>query len=178
MEKENKVSFPDTAKILNKLKDFQRKTVKYAFKQMYERENPTRRFLIADEVGLGKTLVARGLIARAIDRFKSQIQNGTLRYDIIYICSNTEIAKQNINRLNVIGGVERKEFTFTSRITLLPVELKNLKKNRINFISFTPGTSFNLRSNEGIYQERALIYHLLKEKWNLSYRPKYVKFFQ
>jgi len=54
MEKESKVSFPDTAKILNKLKDFQRKTVKYAFNQMYERENPTRRFLIADEVGLGK----------------------------------------------------------------------------------------------------------------------------
>jgi len=178
MEKENKVSFPDTAKILSKLKDFQRKTVKYAFNQMYERKNPTRRFLIADEVGLGKTLVARGLIAKAIDRFKSQIQNGTLRYDIIYICSNTEIAKQNINRLNVIGGVERKEFTFTSRITLLPVELKDLKKNRINFISFTPGTSFNLRSSEGIYQERALIYHLLKEKWKLSYRPKYVKFFQ
>ena len=178
METENKVLFPDTAKILSKLKDFQRKTVRYVFKQMYERENPTRRFLIADEVGLGKTLVARGLIARAIDRFKSQIQNGTLRYDIIYICSNTEIAKQNINRLNVIGGIERKEFTFTSRITLLPVELKNLKKNRINFISFTPGTSFNLRSNEGIYQERALIYHLLKEKWNLSYHPKYVKFFQ
>lgn len=178
MEKENEVSFPDTAKILSKLKDFQRKTVKYVFEQMYERENPTRRFLIADEVGLGKTLVARGLIAKAIDRFKTDIQDGELRYDIVYICSNTEIAKQNINRLNVIGGVERKEFTFTSRITLLPVELKNLKKNSINFISFTPGTSFNLRSSEGIYQERALIYHLLKEKWNLSYRPKYVKFFQ
>ncbi|GAG72697.1 unnamed protein product, partial [marine sediment metagenome] len=178
MEKENKVSFPDTPKILSKLKDFQRKTVKYAFNQMYEKENPTRRFLIADEVGLGKTLVARGLIAKAIDRFKPQIQNGTLRYDIIYICSNTEIAKQNINRLNVIGGVERKEFTFTSRITLLPVELDDIKGNRINFISFTPGTSFNLKSSEGIYEERALIYHLLKEKWNLSYRPKYVKFFQ
>ena len=178
MEKENKVSFPDTAKILNKLKDFQRKTVRYAFKQMYERENPTRRFLIADEVGLGKTLVARGLIARAIDRFKSQIQNGTLRYDIIYICSNTEIAKQNINRLNVIDGVEKKEFTFTSRITLLPVDLNNLKENRINFISFTPGTSFNLKSSEGIYEERALIYHLLKEEWKLSYRQKYIKFFQ
>ena len=178
MEKENKASFPDTAKILSQLKDFQRKTVKYAFKQMYEKGNPTRRFLIADEVGLGKTLVARGLIAKAIDRFKSQIQHGTKRYDIIYICSNTEIAKQNINRLNVIGGVERKEFTFTSRITLLPVELKDIKNNRINFISFTPGTSFNLRSSEGIYQERALIYHLLKEDWKLSYRPKYVKFFQ
>jgi hypothetical protein len=178
MGKENKASFPDIPKILSQLKDFQRKTVKYAFKQMYEKENPTRRFLIADEVGLGKTLVARGLIAKAIDRFKSQIQNGTKRYDIIYICSNAEIAKQNINRLNVIGGVERKEFTFTSRITLLPVELKHIKNNKINFISFTPGTSFNLRSSEGTYQERALIYHLLKEDWKLSYRPKYVKFFK
>ena len=89
MEKDNQASFPDTTKILSQLKDFQRKTVKYAFTQMYERENPTRRFLIADEVGLGKTLVARGLIAKAIDHFKSKIQNGTLRYDIIYFIGIT-----------------------------------------------------------------------------------------
>jgi hypothetical protein len=178
MEKVNEELFPNVSNIMAQLKDFQRKTVRYAFKQMFEIKNPTRRFLIADEVGLGKTLVARGLIAKAIDHFKNDIKNGIRRYDIIYICSNTEIAKQNINRLNVIGGVEKKEITFTSRITLLPVELQELKKNRINFVSFTPGTSFNLRSREGTYKERALIYHILKEKWNLDYRPKYVKFFQ
>ena len=105
---ENELSFPDVPNILRQLKDFQRKTVNFAFKQMFEIKNPTRRFLIADEVGLGKTLVARGLIAKAIDHFKDDITSGTRRYDIIYICSNTEIAKQNINRLNVIGGVGKK----------------------------------------------------------------------
>ncbi|MBN1968507.1 MAG: hypothetical protein JW870_03990, partial [Candidatus Delongbacteria bacterium] len=145
---------------------------------MFEIEKPTRRFLVADEVGLGKTLVARGIIAKAINRFKMDIENGNRRYDIIYICSNTEIAKQNINRLNVIGGVKKTEITFNSRITLLPVGLKDLKNNPINFVSFTPGTSFNLKSREGIYQERALIYHILKKKWELYYQPKYVKFFQ
>ena len=36
------------------LKDFQRKTVDYVFKRLYG-DDPTSRFLIADEVGLGKT---------------------------------------------------------------------------------------------------------------------------
>jgi len=34
---------------------------------MYLDEDKVHRFLVADEVGLGKTLVARGLIAKVID---------------------------------------------------------------------------------------------------------------
>jgi hypothetical protein len=34
---------------------------------MYLDESPALRFLVADEVGLGKTLVARGVIARALE---------------------------------------------------------------------------------------------------------------
>ena len=58
---------PDVEAVLSGLKDFQRASVDYVFKRMYLDQDPARRFLIADEVGLGKTLVARGLIARAID---------------------------------------------------------------------------------------------------------------
>ena len=54
---------PDTISALKGLKDFQRTTVDYVFQRFYG-ANPTRRFLVADEVGLGKTLVARGVIAR------------------------------------------------------------------------------------------------------------------
>ena len=152
---------PDSASVLKGLKDFQLKTVDYVFKRIYDDDPPARRFLIADEVGLGKTLVARGLIARAIDRLWSNVE----RIDVIYICSNSDIARQNINRLNVTGG---EDFEIATRITLLPIHLKDLKKNRLNFVSFTPGTSFNLQSGLGTAEERALLYWLLNKAWKLQ----------
>ena len=54
-------------KVLKRLKDFQRRTAEYVFRRFYTDTNPTDRFLVADEVGLGKTLVAKGLIALAIE---------------------------------------------------------------------------------------------------------------
>jgi hypothetical protein len=113
--------------ILAQLKDFQRASVEYVFRRLYLDEKPARRFLVADEVGLGKTLVARGVIAKAIQH----------------------------------------------PITLLPIALKELKNNPLNFVSFTPGTTFDLRSKTGTQRERALLYWLLKDVWDLKGRgPK------
>ena len=150
---------PETARILQGLKDFQRETVDYVDRQLYERD--VKRFLIADEVGLGKTLVARGMIAKAIDRLWDNVD----RIDIVYVCANRDIARQNVNRLNVTG---ERELAIASRMTLLPVYLHNLKGNRLNFVSFTPGTSLDLLSREGIAEERALIYHILRKGWRLG----------
>ena len=55
-------------------------------------DDPTRRFLVADEVGLGKTLVARGVIAKTIDHLWETVD----RIDVVYICSNGQIARQNL----------------------------------------------------------------------------------
>lgn len=55
------------ADALAPLKAFQRKTVDYVFDRFYSGPNTTRQFLVADEVGLGKTMVARGVIARMIE---------------------------------------------------------------------------------------------------------------
>ena len=159
----NKNDCPDIQNVLEGLKDFQLDTVDYVFKRMYLDENPTRRFLIADEVGLGKTLVARGLIARAIKQLWEK--NPDMRIDVVYICSNAQIARQNINRLNITG---KKDFALASRITLLPTQVNDLSKNKLNFVSFTPGTSFDLRSNMGIVRERALLYDLLDQAWGIS----------
>ena len=84
---------------------------------------------------MGKTLVAKGVIARAIDR----LWDATDRIDIVYICSNHDIARQNINRLNLTG---KKDFALALRITLLPIsrESGQLREQKINFVSFTRGT--------------------------------------
>jgi hypothetical protein len=58
---------PDVAAVMRGLKDFQRDTVEYVYQRLFLDSDNQRRFLIADEVGLGKTLVARGLIAKAIN---------------------------------------------------------------------------------------------------------------
>jgi hypothetical protein len=136
---------------LSGLKDFQRRTVDYVFRRLYGDSKPTKRFLIADEVGLGKTLVARGIIAKTVRHLQNQ---GEKRIDILYICSNATIAQQNLNRLNV---TDQETSSFATRLTLLPLQLQSLKANGINFISFTPGTTFDLRSRGGKVEERALI---------------------
>lgn len=59
---------PDTSSALAGLKDFQRATVDYVFDRFYG-PDPTRRFLVADEVGLGKTLVARGVLREQLITF-------------------------------------------------------------------------------------------------------------
>ena len=58
---------PDVERELEGLKDFQRRTVDRVHERLWDADDPTRRFLVADEVGLGKTLVARGVIAKTID---------------------------------------------------------------------------------------------------------------
>ncbi|HEX5259577.1 MAG TPA: DEAD/DEAH box helicase, partial [Sphingomicrobium sp.] len=147
------------APALAPLKVFQRRTVDYVFERLYSSDDPVRQFLVADEVGLGKTLVARGLIARMIER----LWDTTARIDILYICSNQAIAAQNLNRLNVLG---RREPALPTRMTLIPLQLRDqegLDANKVNFISLTPGTTIDLRSATGVTQERALLEHLLRD---------------
>lgn len=146
----------NTDTILSRLKDFQRRTVDYVFRRLYLDSDKTDRFLVADEVGLGKTLVARGIIAKAIDFLDEKIE----RIDVVYVCSNISIASQNINRLNVSG---MQEFVRPTRLSLLPVNIAGIRKNHVNYVSLTPGTSFDPKSREGTAEERALLFHILKK---------------
>lgn len=150
----------DPAPVLASLKDFQRRTVEYVFHRLYVASSSTRRFLVADEVGLGKTLVAKGVIAKAIQ----YLQPTTRRIDIIYVCSNADIAGQNIGRLNVTG---QHTFERATRLTLLPQELHDLdpdpQQARINFVSFTPGTTFDMGKRGGTKEERRLMCQMLAQ---------------
>ena len=146
-------------RFLGHLKDFQLRTVDHVFERLYGSDGAGR-FLVADEVGLGKTLVARGIVARSIE----YLQDKQERIDIIYICSNAAIARQNIARLNVN---EDGAIATCRRLTLLPIRVNTLTKTKaktnVNFISFTPGTTFYLKSRMGTSLERGLIYQLLKD---------------
>ncbi len=149
--------------VLAGLKDFQRTTVEYVFDRLYG-EGGSGRFLVADEVGLGKTMIARGVIAKAIDHLREkQIR----RIDVVYVCSNGDIARQNINRLRV---GDEEHVPLVSRLTLLPRELERLEKTKsgVNFISFTPSTSFELQSGLGRADERVLLYWMLREAWQFG----------
>ncbi|NCD17973.1 MAG: hypothetical protein EOL91_11840 [Actinobacteria bacterium] len=48
---------PDVIAELARLKDFQRRTVDYVHSRLWDPVDPAKRFLVADEVGLGKTLI-------------------------------------------------------------------------------------------------------------------------
>lgn len=146
---------------LRPLKAFQRKTVDYVSKRLLSDPDAVRHFLVADEVGLGKTMVARGVIARTIEALQDRVP----RIDIVYICSNGAIAKQNVARLNVMGGERTR--VLPTRLTMLAIELGRaggIKREGVNFFSLTPGTSLDLKQGGGMKEERALILRLI---WDL-----------
>ena len=153
---------PSVEASLKPLKPFQRRTVDHAFRRLFTADDSTGRFLVADEVGLGKTLVARGIIARAIDHLWNKVK----RIDIVYICSNGSIARANLPKLQV-GGAEERSFALATRLTMLATELARregetgLADSRLNFVSFTPGTSFNLGHSAGQGREREVLFQLL-----------------
>lgn len=145
------------------LKDFQVDTVEYVLHRLYDDAEPTDRFLVADEVGMGKTLVARGVIAGVIDRLQND--SSADRIDIVYICSNADIARQNLTRLDVRGDGIRP---LATRITMLATQVRDLDRRMadgsktVNLVSFTPGTSFAKGQHRGRVEERALLSWLLR----------------
>ena len=112
----------------------------------------TRRFLLADEVGLGKTLIAREVINRLRQR-----SAGT--FTAVYVCSNQEIASQNRGKLAPPGADKGQ----ARRLTLLCLDLfrEDTQLGKLNLYCFTPGTSLSLRSATGLQYERKLLLHLL-----------------
>ncbi len=152
--------------VLDKLKPFQQRTAEWAFSRLYPdgEERGSRRFLVADEVGLGKTLIAKGIIAKALCHLQAKVK----RIDIVYICSNRDIARQNLSRLR-IDELDGVDFTPHDRLTLLPLVEKRHNDNRtgafrrtgVNMISLTPGTSLELSGGTGLARERALILLML-----------------
>lgn len=143
------------------LKDFQRATVERIDELFRRGQN---RVLVADEVGLGKTLIARGVIAKtAIIQYETYGEF----FKIVYICSNQVIANQNIRKLDVFS-VRPEGSSGDARLSMQHLKTAeqeyNAKKNGAyaQLIPLTPTTSFSMTNGGGTKEERALMYVILK----------------
>ena len=147
--------------IMSGLKDFQRATVNrieklYRVGQM--------RVLVSDEVGLGKTLIARGTVAKLA---KMQKEQGDNLVKVVYICSNVSIAEQNLNKLRISSEL-RTESTGSSRLSMQHIKIfrqendEELLSRYIQLIPLTPDTSFRMTTGAGTVDERALMFAILR----------------
>lgn len=133
---------------------FQARTAAYIVKRFWEDAHPARRFLVADEVGLGKTVVAREVITEALGRRKGKAM------DIVYLCSSQPVASQNLKRLKVHGHGGAASAT---RLTLLATEARS--PDGVRYFALTPETSFNVTGRAGHVRERALIFWCLRQQF-------------
>src|SRR6185436_2892683 len=122
----------------------------------------SRRFLLADEVGLGKTIVARGVLQELIRRRRRDLV-------VVYLCSNSEIADQNRRKLDPDAGKP------IQRITQLAYGER--PEGALKLYSFTPGTS--LSEGTGLAWERRLLLYLVHRvlRQNIS-RGKWREYFR
>ena len=115
-----------------------------------------KRFLVADEVGLGKTVVAREVIRKLSG-------GGSKRFTVYYVTSNTKVSDQNAKRLvDFLGSASKSAVSRVDRLGLIPLE-KPAKALRLHplapITSFTPPAA---RPQTGKAGERAFISWLLE----------------
>lgn len=158
---------------LSGLKDFQQCTVNTVYRQLFESEQ--RCMLVADEVGLGKTIVAKGVIAK---KLKERLEAGKRTpFRVTYICSNQVIAHENVRKLNLFpSSVCLKKpvsrLVFLARDEEESVEAGKLPQHLLELNSLTPATSFEVQNSSGLKEERAIIYALLCQDRKLGNRYK------
>lgn len=165
-------------------KQFQSDTIEHVFKKLSRSQS---RFLVADEVGLGKTIIARGVIQRFQESLKSDKASREAQTDhqlVLYVCSSSDIGKQNIRKLMSEGG-EALGDGRASRLTMLfydeaqsalqaererqkalsrgqKEESKHVQRGLpLEVVCLTPATSFDFGFPEGRKEERQFLHALL-----------------
>ncbi|MGL5683754.1 MAG: DEAD/DEAH box helicase family protein [Marinifilaceae bacterium] len=120
-----------------------------------------KRVLLADEVGLGKTIVARHVIDALSEWYNKQLSKKN--FNVVYICSNINIANQNVEKLTDLPPMDVSD----SRLSMLHLKLFNsdyesATKCKTTLIPLTPETSF-VSSGAGTLNERALMFVFLRK---------------
>jgi hypothetical protein len=144
-------------------KGFQLAIVQAALATLTGEEGP-RRFLVADEVGLGKTVVARTIIQEMIKRHRRPVV-------VFYVSSNLNIAHQNRAKLLELLPTEAEQKAATAaadRLTLAANPRYRPTHEKLHLYTLTPDTSvpqYRRRGGFGRMEERALILRLLKGRF-------------
>lgn len=147
-------------------KDFQKYTADRIMSLFKESKPERSRVLLADEVGLGKTIVAQNVVSQMRNWRKSI---GDDFFKVVYICSNINIARQNIEKLGISEKMSVSDSRLSMQHLFIATKDKKIKdaasaKNEMpeQIIPLTPSTSFDFKSSCGIANERALIYDILR----------------
>ena len=132
-------------------KPFQQATIDAAVRAFSE-PGGSGRYLVADEVGLGKTVVARGVVERLSEGRRQPLR-------VFYVCSNLAIGAQNLKRLvSFLPEHEAKRATAKVDRPSLMRTRPPPSHARVHVYSLTPGTalpSHRGRAGEGRVEERA-----------------------
>ena len=149
---------------MTQIKPFQQATVRRVLKA-FRSGRRYRRFLVADEVGLGKTVVAQEVI-----RELTKYRQGPLV--VLYLCSNLSIAAQNRRKLlELLPEEEREAATcHVDRLTLVEA-YDQPRHDKLHLYTLTPDTSIPMRGSrrrDGKQEERALIQALMVWRWMRS----------
>lgn len=154
-----------------KAMDFQKATANRILKVF--KEHGQNRVLLADEVGLGKTIIAKEVIKRVSKWHREENDD---HFKVIYICSNINIARQNSKKLGITDELTVSD----SRLSMQHLKIyQNAGKSHEyeQLIPLTPATSFNMTSGCGNQQERALMYaHLERLDCFYDIKDKLSKF--
>lgn len=137
-------------------KDFQEATANRIVELFKSGHN---RVLLADEVGLGKTIVAKTVVEKTGVWRK---ENNEPDYVVVYICSNAGIANQNCGKL----GIDKQYRVSISegRLSMQHIKLaESMQSSHVKLIPMTPATSFQMKIGAGIAHERALAFCLMDE---------------
>lgn len=151
---------------LEKLCDFQRATVDSVIGR-FEQVSHSKRVLVADEVGLGKTRVAEGVIVKLLQRHLSSGRTDPLR--VTYICSNLALADSNIKKLRVFNSAadRNRYLQQPSYRRLLEVAMPLTQQAQagklLEICTLTPAVSFTLTNGHGNATERAIMVNLLSQ---------------
>ena len=141
---------------LRLLKDFQRATVDVVYDRLFVQGQT--RMLVADEVGLGKTIVAKGVIARRLKDKLAQGDPSPLR--VTYICSNQIIGQENVKKLDLYPQQQSLDRN-VDRLMFLALKPQFDPASPLRLNTLTPGTSFRSSEHAGEQRERKIIYSLL-----------------